>query len=87
MSLFRQSAVAARGALTRPDGKAVFAASAVAYLLLYTAGLRNLGFGSWGYELSVVSDPWPARSSRSVPSSGSRSRSWSSGRSNCWSHR
>jgi hypothetical protein len=55
--LVRQTLVATRGALTRRDGKAVFVVASAAYFLLYTAGLRNLGFGPWGYELSIVSNP------------------------------
>jgi hypothetical protein len=55
--LVRQTVVAVRGALTRRDGRVVFVLASVAYLLLYTAGLRNLGFGPWGYEIAVVSDP------------------------------
>jgi hypothetical protein len=55
--LIRNTAVAVRGALTRRDGRTLFGVSGLAYFLLYLAGLRHLGFGPPGYEVSVVSSP------------------------------
>jgi hypothetical protein len=49
--------VAVRGALSRRDGRAVFAVTAATYLPLYLAGLAYLGLGRWGLGLSVVADP------------------------------
>ncbi|WP_049942874.1 MULTISPECIES: hypothetical protein [Haloarcula] len=55
--LLRHTAVAVRGALTRRDGQLLLGVSGLAYFLLYLAGLRHLGFGPAGYEVSVVSNP------------------------------
>ena len=55
--LFRNTAVAIRGALTRRDGRVTLGGSGLAYFLLYLVGLRHLGFGPSGYEVSVVSNP------------------------------
>jgi len=57
VSLVRQTLVAARGTLSRSDGRAAFALTGVGYLLLYTVGIGHLGLGPWGFELSVVADP------------------------------
>lgn len=55
--LLRNTAVAIRGALTRRDGRVTLGGSGLAYFLLYLVGLRHLGFGRSGYEVSVVSNP------------------------------
>ncbi|MDT3435673.1 hypothetical protein [Haloarcula sp. 1CSR25-25] len=55
--LLRNTAVAIRGALTRRDGRVTLGGSGLAYFLLYLVGLRHLGFGQSGYEVSVVSNP------------------------------
>lgn len=57
LGLLSNTAVAIRGAMARRDGQTAFALSAVVYLLVYLYGLTHLGTGSWGFELSVVSDP------------------------------
>ncbi|MBX0323676.1 hypothetical protein EGH21_11615 [Halomicroarcula sp. F13] len=63
--LVRQTAVAVRGAFSRRDGRVTFAATSVSYLVVYLAGLRHLGLGPWGFEVSVVADPL-ARATRLV---------------------
>lgn len=63
--LLRNTSVAVRGALTRRDGRASLGVSGLAYFLLYLVGLRHLGFGPVGYEVSVVSNPL-ARAFRQV---------------------
>ncbi|QIO23377.1 hypothetical protein [Haloarcula sp. JP-L23] len=63
--LLRQTGVAIRGAFSRRDGRATFGVASVLYLLVYLAGLRHLGFGPWGFELSIVADPL-ARATRMV---------------------
>ncbi|AAV46112.1 MULTISPECIES: hypothetical protein [Haloarcula] len=55
--LFRNTVVAVSGALSRRDGRVSLSVSGLAYFLLYLAGLRHLGFGPSGYEVSVVSNP------------------------------
>ena len=55
--LLRNTAVAVRGALTRPDGRMTLGLTGLAYFLLYLVGLRHLGFGRSGFSVSVVSDP------------------------------
>ena len=55
--LLHQTAVAIRGALSRRDGQVTAAVVGAAYFVFYLVGLRHLGLGSWGFELSVVSDP------------------------------
>ena len=55
--LLRNTAVAIRGALTRRDGRVTLGGSGLAYFLLYLVGLRHLGVGRSGYEVSVVSNP------------------------------
>jgi len=56
-ALVRQTAIAVRGALSRWDGRLTVAVAGAAYLLVYLVGLRQLGLGPWGFELSVVADP------------------------------
>ncbi|MFB6223055.1 MAG: hypothetical protein ABEH86_05205 [Haloarcula sp.] len=56
--LFRNTGVAIRGALTRRDGQITLGTTGVAYLLLYLVGLRHLGVGPSGFEVSVVSNPF-----------------------------
>jgi hypothetical protein len=53
----RNTAIAVRGALTRRDGRVTLGVTGLVYFLLYLVGLRHLGFGLTGYEVSVVSDP------------------------------
>ncbi|WP_367175581.1 hypothetical protein [Haloarcula rubripromontorii] len=55
--LFRNTVVAVSGALSRRDGQVGLAVSGLAYFLLYLTGLRHLGLGPVGYEVSVVSNP------------------------------
>ena len=55
--LLRNTVGAVQGALTRRDGRATLILTALVYFPLYLAGLRHLGFGQSGYEVSVVSDP------------------------------
>lgn len=57
LGLLSNTAVAIRGAMSRRDGQAAFALSAVVYMTIYLYGLSHLGTGPWGFELSVVSDP------------------------------
>ncbi|RLM33775.1 hypothetical protein [Haloarcula sp. Atlit-120R] len=56
--LFRNTVVAVSGALSRRDGQVGLAVSGLTYFLLYLAGLRHLGLGPAGYEVSVVSNPF-----------------------------
>jgi hypothetical protein len=55
--LLRNTAIAVRGALTRDDGRVTLGTAGLAYFLSYLVGLRHLGFGPSGYEVSVVSTP------------------------------
>jgi len=55
--LLGNTAVAVRGALTRPDGRMTLGLTGLAYFLLYLVGLRHLGLGRSGFSVSVVSDP------------------------------
>jgi hypothetical protein len=55
--LLSNTGVAVRGAMSRRDGRAAFALSAAVYVVVYLYGLRHLGTGPWGFDLSVVSDP------------------------------
>lgn len=57
LGLLSNTLVAVRGAMSRRDGRAAFALSAAVYVVVYLYGLRHLGTGPWGFELSVVSDP------------------------------
>ena len=58
VGLVSNTLVAVRGAMSRRDGRTAFALSAVVYVVVYLYGLRHLGLGSWGFELSVVSEPF-----------------------------
>ncbi|GCF15484.1 hypothetical protein Harman_34190 [Haloarcula mannanilytica] len=55
--LLRRTAIALRGALTRNDGRVTLGVTGLSYFLSYLVGLRHLGFGQPGYEISVVSNP------------------------------
>jgi len=55
--LLGNTAVAVRGALTRPDGRMTLGLTGLAYFLSYLVGLRHLGLGRSGFSVSFVSDP------------------------------
>lgn len=56
-SLLRRTGVAIRGALSRRDGRVVFAVSAAAYFVLYEIGFGHLGRGDGSIDVFVVADP------------------------------
>ena len=55
--LYRQTATAVRGAVSRRDGRATLVVTGLLYFVGYLVGLRYLGLGPWGHDLSVVADP------------------------------
>jgi len=70
-SLVRRTGVAVRGALGRPDGRAVFGLATAGYLVAYLVGIGYLGRatgpadGPW--DVSVAADPLALLARRRAP--------------------